>query len=63
MLSYMTIKLALLAASVVLGIVHLIVVSHLQSWQRGYGWTASSRGQRIAPLTSIAGKTERFEVS
>jgi hypothetical protein len=29
----MTIELALLAGSVVLGIVHIIVVSHLQSWQ------------------------------
>ena len=32
----MTIEFALLAASVVLGIVHVIIVAHLQSWQRGY---------------------------
>ena len=31
----MTIELALLAASVVLGVVHVIIVAHLQSWQRG----------------------------
>jgi uncharacterized MAPEG superfamily protein len=55
----MTIELALLAASVVLGIVHIIVVSHLQSWQRGYRWTASSREQRVEPLTGIAGRVER----
>jgi uncharacterized MAPEG superfamily protein len=59
MLSYMTIELALLAASVVLGIVHIIIVSHLQSLQRGYWWTASSREQSVAPLTGIAGRTER----
>jgi uncharacterized MAPEG superfamily protein len=55
----MTIELALLAASIVLGIVHIIAVSHLQSWQRGYWWTASSREQSVVPLTGIAGRAER----
>src|SRR5262245_39306110 len=59
MLSHMTVELALLAASVVLGILHIIVVSHLQSWQRGYRWTASSREQGVAPLTGLAARTER----
>jgi uncharacterized MAPEG superfamily protein len=57
--SLVSIELALLAASVVLGIVHIIIVSHLQSWQRGYWWTASSREQSVAPLTGIAGRAER----
>ena len=55
----MTIELALLTASVVLGIVQIIIVSHLQSWQRGYWWTASSREQGVAPLTGVAGRAER----
>src|SRR6516165_4065884 len=55
----MTIELALLAASVVLGIVHIIIVAHLQSWQRGYSWTASSREHSVAPLTGAAGRAER----
>jgi uncharacterized MAPEG superfamily protein len=55
----MTIELFLLAASVVLGIVYIIIVSHLQSEQRGYRWTASSRDQSVAPLTGIAGRAER----
>jgi uncharacterized MAPEG superfamily protein len=55
----MTIELVLLAASVVLGIAHIIIVSHQQSWQRGYRWTASSREHGVAPLTGIAGRTER----
>ena len=55
----MTIELVLLAASVVLGIVHIVIVSHLQSWQRGYRWTASSREQSVAPLTGVAGRAER----
>jgi uncharacterized MAPEG superfamily protein len=55
----MSIELVLLTASVVLGIVHIIVVSHLQSRQRGYRWTASSREQSVAPLTGVAGRAER----
>jgi uncharacterized MAPEG superfamily protein len=55
----MTIELTLLVASVVLGIVHIIVVSHLQSWQRGYRWPASSREGSAAPLIGIAGRAER----
>jgi uncharacterized MAPEG superfamily protein len=58
-LFYMNIELALLVASVILGIVHIIIVSHLQSWQRGYWWTASSREQSVAPLIGIAGRAER----
>jgi uncharacterized MAPEG superfamily protein len=51
--------LALLAASVVFGFAHIILVSHLQSWQRGYRWTASSREQSVPPLVGIAGRAER----
>jgi uncharacterized MAPEG superfamily protein len=58
-----TTELTVLAASVLLGIVHIIVVSHLQSWQRGYRWTASSRDpprdQRVEPLSGLAGRVER----
>ena len=55
----MTIELVLLAASVILGILHIIIVSHLQSWQRGYWWTASSREQSVEPLSGVAGRAER----
>jgi len=55
----MTIELVVLAACVVLGIVHIIIVSHLQSWQRGYWWTATSRDESVAPLTGVAGRAER----
>jgi uncharacterized MAPEG superfamily protein len=55
----MNVELVLLATSVILGIVHIILVSHLQSWQRGYRWTASSRDQSITPLAGIAGRAER----
>jgi uncharacterized MAPEG superfamily protein len=55
----MSIELTLLAASIVLGLAHIIVVSHLQSWQRGYRWTASSREQHVPPLTGVTGRAER----
>ncbi|PWE78232.1 hypothetical protein XF30_17255 [Bradyrhizobium sp. SUTN9-2] len=55
----MTIEVVLLVASVVLGIIHIIIVSHLQSGQRGYRWTASSREHSVAPLTGVAGRAER----
>ena len=55
----MTTELVMLAASIVLGIAHIIVASHLQSWQRGYEWTASSREQSVAPLAGVAGRAER----
>jgi len=44
MLSYMTTELALLAASVVLGIVHIIIVSHLYA-----AWSGPEAGQPLLP--------------
>jgi uncharacterized MAPEG superfamily protein len=55
----MTMELVLLLASVVLGIAQIIVLSHLQSLQRGYRWTAGSREQCVAPLIGLAGRAER----
>ena len=55
----MSVELTLLAASIVVGIVHIVIVSQLQAWRRGYHWTASSREQPGAPLTGVAGRVER----
>ena len=55
----MTTELVLLAASIVLGIAHIVIVSHLQSWQRGYRSTASSRQKSMPPLAGIAGRADR----
>ncbi len=55
----MTTELAMLAARIVFGIAHIIFTAHLQSWQRGYRWTASSREQSVPPLTGLAGRAER----
>ncbi len=55
----MTVELKLLAASVVLGLVHLIASSHVISWQRGYRWTASSREEDVPPLRGLANRVDQ----
>lgn len=55
----MTSEIGLLGASIVLGVLQIILASHLQSLQRGYRWTASSREENGAPLIGAAGRAER----
>jgi len=55
----MTTELRLLAASVILGLAHLIAASHLISFQRGYRWTASSREEPVPPLRSLANRVDQ----
>src|SRR5215468_10069736 len=55
----MSVELWLLAASVVLGLLHLIATSHLISWQRGYRWTASSREEAVPPLHGLANRVDQ----
>ena len=55
----MTTELCFLAASIILGLVHLIVDSHLISFQYGYRWTASSREQPVRPLRGVADRMDQ----
>jgi len=55
----MTTALRLLAASVILGLVHLIAASHLISLQHGYPWTASSREEPTPPLRGLANRVDQ----
>jgi uncharacterized MAPEG superfamily protein len=55
----MTIELATLSFSVILGFVHIVLSSHATSMQRGYRWTAGARDEPIAPLSGLAGRLER----
>jgi uncharacterized MAPEG superfamily protein len=55
----MTVELWMLAASIVLGMIHLIASSHLISWQRGYRWTASSRQEAVPPLRNVANRVDQ----
>ena len=55
----MTTELYFLAATVILGLVHLIADSHLISWQLGYRWTASNREQPVPPLRGVANRVDQ----
>lgn len=55
----MTTELYFLAASAILGLVHLVADSHLISWQLGYRWTASSREQPVPPLRGVANRVDQ----
>ncbi len=55
----MTTELYFLAASVILGLVHLIADSHLISFQYGYRWTASTRETAVAPLRGVASRVDQ----
>jgi uncharacterized MAPEG superfamily protein len=55
----MTVELWMLAASIALGMIHLIASSHLISWQRGYRWTASSREAAVPPLHGVANRVDQ----
>jgi uncharacterized MAPEG superfamily protein len=55
----MSIEIRLLAASVILGLVHLVVDSHLISFQYGYRWTAGSREEPRPPLRGLANRVDQ----
>lgn len=55
----MTTELYLLAASVILGLVHLVADSHLISFQYGYRWTASTRETSVPPLRGVANRVDQ----
>lgn len=54
-----TTELRFLAASVILGLVHLIADSHLISFQYGYRWTASTREEPVPPLRGVANRVDQ----
>jgi uncharacterized MAPEG superfamily protein len=54
-----TLELEILAAGVVLGLVHVVAASHSASLQRGYRWAASARDEALEPLRGIAGRLDR----
>ncbi len=56
----MTTELRFLAASVILGLLHLIVDSHLISYQLGYRWTAKLlTEQPMPPLRGLASRVDQ----
>jgi uncharacterized MAPEG superfamily protein len=55
----MTVELWMLAASVALGMIHLVASSHLISWQRSYRWTAGSREEVVPPLHGLPNRMDQ----
>ena len=55
----MTTELQFLVASVILGLLQLIAVSHLISFQYGYRWSASDRNEPMPPLRGLAGRVDQ----
>lgn len=55
----MTQELWLLAASVILGLAQIGLVSRTQKAQRGPEWYAGSRDAPVPPLSGMAGRLER----
>src|SRR6266481_5837775 len=55
----MTTELYFLVASIILGLIHLIVDSHLISFQLGYRWTATNREQPVPPLRGVANRVDQ----
>ena len=55
----MTVELWMLAASIALGMIHLIASSHSISWQRGYRWTAGRREESVPALHGLANRVDQ----
>ena len=55
----MTTELRFLAATVILGLLHLIADSHLISFQLGYRWTAGARDRPAPPLRGLASRVDQ----
>jgi uncharacterized MAPEG superfamily protein len=55
----MTTELRFLAASIILGLLHLIADSHLISLQYGYRWSASTREEPVPPLRGLASRIDQ----
>jgi len=55
----MSLELQMLGYSALLGFAQIILASHSASFQRGYGWTAGSREDTVAPLTGAANRFAR----
>jgi uncharacterized MAPEG superfamily protein len=55
----MATELRLLGASVLLGLLHIVLAATLSTRQRGLKWNAGNRDGTVVPLTGEAGRAER----
>ena len=55
----MTIEIKILFFTVILGIVQLLVATHLATGQRGMKWNFSPRDEKMPDLSGVAGRMDR----
>lgn len=55
----LSIELKMLLYSIILGIIQLLLATHLATEQRGVQWNLSPRDQKLAELTGVAGRMDR----
>jgi uncharacterized MAPEG superfamily protein len=54
-------ELQLLAASALLGLVHIILAAQASNFQRGFRWGGGPRDEPAQPLAGIGGRLERAQ--
>jgi uncharacterized MAPEG superfamily protein len=55
----LSIELKMLFYSALLGIVQLLIATHLSTMQRGVKWNLSPRDEKVPELTGVAGRMDR----
>jgi uncharacterized MAPEG superfamily protein len=55
----LSIELKMLLYSVCLGLIQLMVATHLSTKQRGMAWNVSPRDEKVPELTGLAGRMDR----
>lgn len=54
-----SVEINMLTLSIFLGILQLLVATHLETRARGIAWNLSNRGGEEPPLTGVAGRVKR----
>jgi uncharacterized MAPEG superfamily protein len=59
----MTIELKMLGASVLLGLLYIVIATGLATRERGVKWNAGNRDGDVKPLTGAAGRAQRASIN
>jgi uncharacterized MAPEG superfamily protein len=59
----MNVELLCLAWAVILGLVHIILASHVRTKELGVAWNMSARDAELPPLSALAGRLARAQTN
>jgi len=59
----MNVELLCLAWAVILGLVHIILASHVRTKELGVAWNMSARDAELPPLSPLAGRLARAQTN